>query len=320
MKALDVVLRFAYCTMVPIVIGGFATVVPVGGIVVSAVLAIAIALAGTDRWRATMARVPLVGRGLGNMARLGDYYVEHPVRPVLYYIFYPLLFPYWLVSRRARGEFLLYRRINVLALAVLIVAGITDYLSNWRPELGVGAFLSAAIATFVLQSVLTMSAVMPLVTTVITFHHERRRGLLIALACSAGFIAFASVAFVATDPHLPQSTEFRLRGRGRVAPARAEAALDHAARAAHAALPPGAPPGHAAAAVEDAARAALEDLWKPDETRGFEVWTGEPGHVVVVLARFRHEPAIWIATDARGARLPLDALPPWARALVTSRR
>ena len=321
MKALDVILRFVYCAFVPIVIGGFALVVPVGGIVVGAALGTAVALAGTERWRAATSRIPLIGGGLARMARLGDYYREHPPRMVLYYIFYPLLFPYGLVAKRARGEFLLYRRINGLALLVLIVFGITDYLDHWRPELGMKDFVASGVATFFLQTILTMSAVMPLVTTVIAFHHDGRRRLLIALAITGGLVALGAAGMVVKDTRVLQSTEFRLRKRAAAVPVRRDAALDHAVRAARSELSDRVKPGSVEGAPLDAARTALEDLWKPDETRAFRVWwSGPPMRVVVVFATLHQHDPIWIATGVDARIETIDRLPREAQAALRSTR
>ncbi|HTJ47756.1 MAG TPA: hypothetical protein VL463_36920 [Kofleriaceae bacterium] len=321
MKTFDLILRFLYCVFVPIAIGGFALVVPVGGILVGAAIGTIVAVLGTDRWRAATARIPLVGRALGKMTRLGDYYREHPPRHVVYYIFYPLLFPYWLFVKRARGEFRLYRHINALALLVLIVAGLTDYLQHWPPELGPNEFFSAGVATFVLQTILTMSAIMPLVTTVIVFHHEHRRRLLIALAICGGITALSSVGLVVHNTQLSQTTEYRLRKRAEAVPARRDAALDHAVAAARAALRDDTKPGMVEGAPLDAARAALEDLWKPDETRGFRVWwSGPPMRVVVVFATIRHRDPIWSASGVSEKIPTIDRLPREAQAELRSTR
>jgi len=53
--------------------------------------------------------LPLVGRLLRRQLAFETYYRKRPPRPFLYYVFYPLLFPYWLINREARSEFLLFK-------------------------------------------------------------------------------------------------------------------------------------------------------------------------------------------------------------------
>ena len=40
--------------------------------------------------------IALVGKPLAKFGRLGEYDRSHAPKPLLYYVAYPLLFPYWL--------------------------------------------------------------------------------------------------------------------------------------------------------------------------------------------------------------------------------
>src|SRR5262245_22055643 len=194
--SLDRVLRFIYCAAVPMFIVAFAVVAPVGGVIFGAVLAIAVALGGPERWRAWTARVPLVGRIFGNMARLGEFYRETQPRPLVYYVVFPLLLPYVVFSARARAEYRLYRRLNVVALLILVAGNAYDFFAHWRPELTFHQFGGVALGNLILQSLITTALIMPLVTTLVVYKHERHNKALIALGAigiltTAGMVLFA---------------------------------------------------------------------------------------------------------------------------------
>jgi hypothetical protein len=322
LRAIDLALRLAYCALVPMILAVLYPRVPIGGLIIGATLATAIALAGTERWRAATARVPVVGGVLGNMARLGDYYAEHPPRPLLYYVLYPLLAPYWLVVARARREFLLYRKLNAVVLVILVGHGAYEYLTKWRPELGLGPFLTAGAVNLIVQLIAIMAMVMPLVTTVIVYHRGGRRKLLAALAVLGALSAVAGVATVAKRHVVPTSTDLRLRLRAHVAPERAAVALTLAIRSARAALPADAAAGDVDGAPLDRARDELEALWKPDEARAFRLWWSGPVDRVLVLyyKERRRVPAL-VAIDA-GGRLHWreTELPAAAQALLSASR
>ena len=61
----------------------------------------------------------LVERIARNQLRFEAFYREHPPRMFVYYAFYPLLFPYWLINRRAREEFGLYRGFTIFGVVLL---------------------------------------------------------------------------------------------------------------------------------------------------------------------------------------------------------
>jgi len=48
-----------------------------------------------------------------------SYYREQRPRPFAYYLVYPLLFPYWLVNREARQEFLMFRGYTLASFLIL---------------------------------------------------------------------------------------------------------------------------------------------------------------------------------------------------------
>src|SRR5258708_4793740 len=104
----------------PVMLPLIAVVMPITGLLISAGIATLVVLIGGEAWHTRVDRVPLVGRVLGGMAKLADFYREHPPKPLVYYIFYPLLLPIVLFRRVPRREFLLYRKLNALAVIIIV--------------------------------------------------------------------------------------------------------------------------------------------------------------------------------------------------------
>ena len=63
------------------------------------------------------------------------HYRERMPRAFIYYVFYPLLFPYWLFVREARREFLMYRSYTLFGLLLLLASLVWQYFSAWAPDL-----------------------------------------------------------------------------------------------------------------------------------------------------------------------------------------
>jgi hypothetical protein len=83
-QRVDLVLRFVYVLLAPLVLMVMASVVSLGAIVVTTAVATIIALTGSARWRRRVTGIPVVGRSLAKFAALGEYYEEHPPKPLLY--------------------------------------------------------------------------------------------------------------------------------------------------------------------------------------------------------------------------------------------
>ncbi|MDQ3367274.1 MAG: hypothetical protein M3680_17770, partial [Myxococcota bacterium] len=165
----------------------------------------------------------MVGGFLARFASLGEYYEQHPPKPLIYYVLYPLLAPYWLIKREARREFLLYRRINAIALVAMLGFGAYDYVTNWRPEIPLSAFVTSSIATLVMQLLATVCLVMPIVTTVVRYHRSgHRRALAVMLALCAGLSVILLVAVRRHERPTPSVTQ-RVRWRATATPERAVA-------------------------------------------------------------------------------------------------
>lgn len=312
--SIDRALRFLYCAAVPMFVVAFAVVAPVGGVIVGAVLAIAVALVGPDRWRAWTARVPLAGRIVGNMARLGEFYRETPPRPLVYYVVFPLLLPYVVFSVRARTEYRLYRRLNVVALLILVAGNAYDFFAHWRPELTFKQFGGIALGNLLLQVLITTALIMPLVTTLVVYKHERHRKALIALGVIGILTSAFMVLFALHTDKIPGPTEKRMIMRAEAAPERAHAALAAALHDGITALPPDARDGYQHGAPLDKAHAALRALWKRDEANAFHLGWDARTRTGIVFRRFRNHAPLWLAQDASGRVIDkLEQLPPAAQ-------
>src|SRR5262249_21149323 len=112
---------------------------------------------------------------------LEAYYRARRPRPFLYYVFYPLLFPYWLINREARTEFVLFKGFTVGSFVVLIGSVTADYFVHWRPELRLRDYMPVLALTIGVEWLLVLALLMPIATTVVGFHATMRRGRLVAL-------------------------------------------------------------------------------------------------------------------------------------------
>lgn len=299
---MDRVARFIYVALVPPLLAVMASVIPVGGVLVTSTIATAVAVFGAARWQARMQQIPVAGRVLRGFARLGVFYDEHPPKPLVYYLAYPLLFPYWLANATARREFLLYRRISIVALVVTVTAGAIEYVRNWHPMLPFRLFAGEAIALFLFQLLTTFLLITPIVTTIVIFHQRHHTRSLIALLVVAGLTGAIGFAAVRAAQPLTASAAMRVHLRTQLAKPEAQAALSAGLDAAIAHPDDG-----------DAVREALETFYRPDETRAFKVYRGD-GVTLLYTKPTRRQPSIWVARD--GAGHPVLALPPHARALV----
>ena len=107
------------------------------GVVVNvAVTLVVFAFAEAPRERAERSRV--VQRAIARRFAFEAYYREHPPRPFLFYVFYPLLLPYVLSRPVTRRELLLYRGVTGGGVVILVAAAAFDFVAHWQPELGSG--------------------------------------------------------------------------------------------------------------------------------------------------------------------------------------
>lgn len=293
-RRVDDVLRFVYVLIAPAVMVVLAKLLPITGIVISTGIATIIALTGSSQWIRTVAPLKIVGKPLAKFARLGEYYRGHPPKPLLYYIAYPLLFPFWLFNKAARTEFLVYKRIGVVALLVTIGTSIYDYFHNWVPLPG-KYFANTMFAIAVMQLLVTFMFVMPIVTTLVTYQrqgHKKTAWALTALALVLGAMMWVGMS---KFPSVTFATQARLRARIKDQPEVARAAM-------HAALDSG---------TVDGAHVALEAAFRPDEVRAFHIQPWRDG--VLLWAKTKNHEVAWTAKLRTGFASSAAELPPEAR-------
>jgi hypothetical protein len=273
-------------------------------------LALAVFVSGEAARRAAT-RSRFVRWLLSEALAFESYYRERPPRPFLYYLFYPVLFPYWLVNAGARREFLMFRGYTIGSFALLLLSLGLQYFQSWLPELGFRQFLWSVLWTLVAETMLVLSFLMPIATTVVWYHSSYRRGRLLALLLVGLVASGAAFGRVARrrDPIVSFSTRDRVLLRTKAAPDRAHTALLSAVRAANAAASRGSKldgDGKMEGAPLDRARERLEDFYKHDEAYAFDLWgtpRRKPRTVVIYFEARRGKPAIWVAVRSDGAEI-----------------
>lgn len=324
-RVLDLSLRFVYVALVPFLLPIINLFMPITGMLIGTGIATVIAVIGSDLWRRKVERIKYVGRVLGGMGRLGDFYREHPPKPLVYYIVYPLLLPVILFMRVPRREFLLYRKLNTITLVVVATTGALDYFHHWRPELTFAQFAGATIGVMIMQLIVTFMLIMPIVTTLVSLregHHTRvLAALLTFMVATAGYGAYkarhAHTMTIMTwlrieertkyarkqlaechqqhpdDFHqcLDTNPEVRAMKEGLVA------AVKIAQRA----------PQDVQAQVA-AAREKLVAYYKDDEADAFEL--ASTREALVLFARYGRKPAIWLGWVNGKFTINAQRLPP----------
>jgi hypothetical protein len=340
----DFVFRFLFFSLAPFGIVIVAELFPVRGALADVGLALAVFALGeagrrwAHRWRA-------VGWALSTALRFESYYRERPPRSFAYYVFYPLLFPYWLANREARHEFLVFRGYTMGGFVVLLISMVWQYVGYFEPELGLREFLPWMLVVLTAEMLLVLGLLMPIATTVVLYHSSARRSRLLVLL-AAGLLSTAlSIARVARrrDPVVSYGARERVALRTAVHPERAHQALLAGVRAAWGAnetpraegpaqpRTPEARPDEMPAVQDDGkvegepldrAHDALESYYKHDEAHAFDLWASPRvgPQVLVVYFEERHgRPPIWAAVRADASEIvSTDELP--AGALRAMRR
>lgn len=300
----DLALRFVYVALVPFLLPFINLFMPITGILAGTAVATTIALVGSDVWRAKVESVRYVGRFLGGMGKLGDFYRQHPPKPLVYYVLYPLLLPVVLFLRVPRRELLLYRKLNVLALVIVVATGAYDYVKHWRPELTFAQFFSATLAVTIMQMFVTFMLITPIVTTLVLLRERGHRRTLAALMTL--MLATAAYGIYATRHArtMTFTTWLRLEERTRYArismiqcemvhPDRLESCLGHDAELRT--LADALRAVRTATSYQDALAAAHDKLtkyYKPDEAAAFRLYARDG--LYVLFAHYGHKPAIWL--------------------------
>jgi hypothetical protein len=305
---LDFVLRLAFFASAPFLLVFAAELFPVTGALVQVGIALVAFFAG-EALRRVSSRSRVVARLLSGQLAFDAYYRAHRPRPFLYYVFYPLLFPYWLSNPEARREFLLFKGYTLASFALLVFSLVAQYLQYFQPELAVRDFLPIAAGTLLAEAVVVLMFLMPLVTSVVHFHLGRAPGRLAALLA----VAFVSVTVAVVrverrrDPIVSFATRIRVGLRTKAKPGAAEHAQASALHAAWRALPKEKKDvdsdGKIEGEVLDAAHDALATFYKNDEAHAFDLWysrTAKRAVMVVYFEARRSHAPIWLAMNGMG--------------------
>ena len=321
--ALDFVLRLAFFAVAPPVIVLLTALFPMGGAIVNVGLGIVFFLFA-EALRERAHQKGLLASFVRSQLRFDEYYRTHPPKPFLFYVFYPLLFPYWLIVSHARREFWLFKGYTIVSLVILLVTTGVQYVRYWPPELGLAAFAPVLGITLALEALVVLSLLMPISTTVIKYHLGGQRALLYVLL----FVATASTGYEIAklsskrDPIVSVATRMRVQQR-------TDVAKDRAKKAQRAALATALPlvlagrsrivegDGKVEGEPLDRAHEALHAFYKEDEAFAFDLWAAprkSPQVLVLYVESYRGKPAVWLAVDAKGheirdpKKLPRGAL------------
>jgi hypothetical protein len=305
---LDFLLRLVFFATAPFLLVFVAALFPVTGALVQIGLALVVFFAGEAAHRLA-ARSKLTKLLLGSQLAFDVYYRQHPPKPFLYYVFYPLLAPYWLAKPEARHEFLLYKGYTLASFLLLIVSLVVQYIRFFPPELTVVDFLPIAAGTLVAEAVVVLMFLLPIVTTVVHFHTTGARLRLTALLIVGALSVTAAIVRLELprDPVVSFATRARVRLRAQARPSGATQAESQALRVAWKALPKEKGDIDTDGKVEgdalEKARDALLGFYKTDEAHAFDIWFTRRGKSAVTVlyfeARGRHAP-IWLALDQAG--------------------
>jgi hypothetical protein len=277
--ALEYVLRLLFFATVPFGIVALAALLPMGGAIINMVLALAAFFSGELLLGAAEKR-PWIKRVLGRQLAFEAYYRERPPKPFLYYVFYPLLFPYWLAVREARRELILFKGYTILTFLVVVGSGVYRYFFVYQPELGVRSFAAAFAVGLVAETLATLMLIMPMTTSVVALHQKRHRCRLVVLLAVGLASATACGVVLAKRRHGFPSLETRQRVSQRT---RANVVLSR--RTMTAALSAAwasrkreggwgrEDDGTVTGPPLEKAREALLGYYRSDEAAAFELWT-----------------------------------------------
>jgi hypothetical protein len=304
-------LRLTFFAVAPAAIVFAASLFPVRGALIDVGLALGVFVASelAQRWAS---KHKVLRSLLHDALAFESYYRSRNPRPFLYYLFYPLLFPYWLINRDARREFIVFRGYTLGGLLILLASLCWQYVSQWAPELSVKQYLPYVLLSLVVEMLLALALLMPITTTVVWYHMSLRRGRLLALLVVALLSTGYAMYRVANRraPLVSYAARERVELRTSVSKRKAHRAMLEAARAAYRALPAAAEgvegDGNVVGEPIDAAHQALESYFKTDEASAFSLWASprtRPKVLVVYFEARRGRRPIWVAIRQDGTEL-----------------
>lgn len=304
-------LRLAYFAIAPFLLVVVTVKLPVLGAIINLVIFLVLLLAS--------GLLPGVGtaRFFRRIWRLENYYREHPPKPFLYYVFFPLFAPYWLFVRRARREIFLYRKLSGASLFIMVGLKLLDYRNNWYPTIPFDKFAAVAAGSLFLELLIFLIIIIPIGTTVVTYKLAGAKRRLIALGVAATVSLAVGVIglWAAKRPQVRTDILHRMWLRAQIQPTEANAALEHGLDHALAELPKS--PNDVEISYrrkgiadkhELAARSELVPFFRPDEAAAFFLFvadTTQHERALVIVAQSdnaKRRPSVWRAAvvDADG--------------------
>jgi hypothetical protein len=315
MRTLDLALRFAFFAIVPFVATFVSALFPMTPVLVNVALTL-IVFAAAEAVRERAQSSPLLARFVQRRLAFEAYYREHPPKPLLFYILYPLLLPYLLARAELRRELWLYRGYTGLGGAVLLIGAGIDYRRSWQPELPFGVFARTWVLLLVIQTLCIFVFLMPAATTVVKLHLERRLpALWTLLGVAALSVALALALLLHRHAHVVSwVTRQRVALRTEAAPEAAKAAQRRALEAAWDNFAELRESTDAQGWVEDDALDRAEQhlglFYKPDEAYAFTMHAlpaGAPEVLVLQCRLGRGRTPIWRAMRRSGHELSSPA-------------
>ena len=293
--AAEYALRLAFFAAVPFAIVILASLVPMTAALVNIVLALGAFFFGEVLRKHAQERGWL-GKVLRRQLAFEEYYRERPPKPFVYYLFYPLLFPYWLSVAEARREFWLFKGYTVVTFVVAVIAGAYRYFAVYQPEIAFKWFLVSFGIGLAIEALAVITFLMPITTTVVALHQRGQHGRLVLLLVVGLLSAGGAITVMALRHRTFPSLETRQRVSKRTA-ARlklAEAVGDEALRAAWKARRVAGyerdRDGTMDGAPLDVAREKLQKFYRPDEAAAFELWTTAKGDKSPMMVLYAEGP------------------------------
>ena len=305
----DFAMRVLFFACGPALLVALSAIMPLTGAIVNVGLMLAVFFAAeiVRRW---MKRSVVLAALFRRLLSFEEYYRGRPMRPFVYYVFYPLLFPYWLTNREARQELLIFKGYTLLSAAILLVSAVVSYFHRWRPELGLADYLPVFGATLLVEAITVTMLIMPLTTTVVTYSLAGRRRRLFTLLAVGVVSVVGGVYWLESprDPIVSFETRLRLEKRTLAHPDRARRdqldALKKAWGLVRANPAWVAPDGKVTGSPLEIARESLDDgIYKTDESFAFDLWAFPPGNphgMVLYYKRALAREVVWVAMDEKG--------------------
>lgn len=332
----DFLLRLAFFLVAPIALFFVALTYPIGGALVNVAFMLTVFFTAAAI-RSAAEKRPWLKRVFRKPLAFEDYYRTRPPRPFLYYVFYPLLFPYWLTQKDARREFIVFRGYTVFGLIVLVVSGCYQFFFKWRPELGFKGFFKVLVVVTLIEVAITLSMLMPIATTVVHFHLGKKHRPLGVLIVATLLMTAAMATWYAKKRHayVAYPTSIRMVLRTKARPAKSFDVRRKALAIAYRDLRYGEGEIEHDSKIEeeilgqpiDEARDALTAFYKSDETYCFHLvsFRVKNKRILVLYGdpNDARERVVWIGMGGLGELVTDDAeLPPHANAIMrrTSRK